>query len=860
MRHYHQLKSTLIMLLSILSALSILSTSSLWAIKPTSEEMEAKNRWIAAKFDGLTEKLEPLTVGIEVIRNYDPLQMNSRNGSLMKIGDQFYEKGLYCHAQSELVIRLPKPGKKLTAIIGVDHNGDTSGGRGSIQFSVESSGQKIFESGIMRGGEAGVPIEVDLNNAKEFKLLVSDAGDGISCDQADWALATVLLDDNSTIQLGDLRVNEQEDDQTYEPNYPFSFIYNGKPSASFLKDWNLESATQINKEKNIREKTLIFTEPDGPLQVICKVTDYLDFPTVEWTLNFKNLSEKETSIIEDIRVIDTVFSRDLFFPRPVSGWDPECGDAARYNTQKEFLLHHFVGSPCRADDYMPLATTLGNSASKTITTSGGRPTNSDLPYFNIQADQKGWIVVLGWSGQWSAQFNRVNARGLQVQAGQEKTHFKLLPLEEVRSPIAVVQPWFRDSWFDAQNIWRSWMIQHNVPRQPNGDIIDHHLAACSSHYFTEMTQADSQSQIDFIDNYIKKGIPLDYWWMDAGWYPCENNWGKTGTWEVDQTRFPGGFRPITNHGREKGVQSIVWFEPERVAGDTWLTQNHPDWILGGKNGGLLNLGNLEARNWLIDHIDNLIKKEGIDFYRQDFNMDPLDYWRNNDSEDRQGITEIRHIEGYLAYWDALLERNPGLRIDSCASGGRRNDLETMRRAVPLLRSDYLLEPVSQQIHTYGISLWIPFFGTGTKAFDDYKIRSILPPYFNLCYDIRDDSAKFEILRNNLTIWREVLVPLFDADFYPLTQISERNDVWVGWQYNDEEAGNGAIQMFRRADSVYTQGLFKLRGLDLNAHYEFQNVDSKQTFRCSGKELTEKGLLLEIDQAPQAVIYSYRKVD
>lgn len=28
-------------------------------------------------------------------------------------------------------------------------------------------------------------------------------------------------------------------------------------------------------------------------------------------------------------------------------------------------------------------------------------------------------------------------------------------------------------------------------------------------------------------------------------------------------------------------------------------------------------------------------------------------------------------------------------IDSCASGGRRNDLETLRRAVPLLRSDLL---------------------------------------------------------------------------------------------------------------------------------------------------------------------------
>lgn len=36
----------------------------------------------------------------------------------------------------------------------------------------------------------------------------------------------------------------------------------------------------------------------------------------------------------------------------------------------------------------------------------------------------------------------------------------------------------------------------------------------------------------------------------------------------------------------------------------------------------------------------------------------------------------------------------------------------MRRAIPLLRSDYLFEPAGQQGHTYGLSLWLPIFGTG----------------------------------------------------------------------------------------------------------------------------------------------------
>ena len=58
---------------------------------------------------------------------------------------------------------------------------------------------------------------------------------------------------------------------------------------------------------------------------------------------------------------------------------------------------------------------------------------------------------------------------------------------------------------------------------------------------------------------------------------------------------------------------------------------------------------------------------------------------------------------------------PACSIDSCASGGRRNDLETLRRAVPLLRSDYQFgheATMPNQGHTYGISSWIPYYGSG----------------------------------------------------------------------------------------------------------------------------------------------------
>ena len=83
--------------------------------------------------------------------------------------------------------------------------------------------------------------------------------------------------------------------------------------------------------------------------------------------------------------------------------------------------------------------------------------------------------------------------------------------------------------------------------------------------------------------------------------------------------------------------------------------------------------------------------------------------------DRQGITEIKHVTGYLAYWDELRRRHPDMLIDSCA---RAAGATTWRRcAAPcrLWRSDYAFEPIGHQCMTYGLSMWMPYHGTGTVA-------------------------------------------------------------------------------------------------------------------------------------------------
>jgi alpha-galactosidase len=252
-------------------------------------------------------------------------------------------------------------------------------------------------------------------------------------------------------------------------------------------------------------------------------------------------------------------------------------------------------------------------------------------------------------------------------------------------------------------------------------------------------------------------------------------------------------------------------------------------------------------------------------------MDPLAYWRAADANDRQGIAEIRHITNLLAYWDELKRRHPNMLIDECASGGRRNDLEMMRRAVPLWRSDKTMEPIGQQSMTYGLSMWIPYFGTGTAAWGDaaYFVTGKTPvesygfwcsacPSLNLLFDVREKGLDYDKIRQLTAQWREVM-PYYYGDYYPLMTTTRDNGVWIAWQFDRPEQSDGIVQVFRRADSAYESVRLKLRGLDPKAKYQITRLDRSEKLEMNGEELMQKGLPVAIDERPGVAIIKYQLV-
>jgi alpha-galactosidase len=349
--------------------------------------------------------------------------------------------------------------------------------------------------------------------------------------------------------------------------------------------------------------------------------------------------------------------------------------------------------------------------------------------------------------------------------------------------------------------------------------------------------------------------------MDAGWYKNEGDgWPKVGTWEVDDERFPGGLRAISDRCHASGIELLVWFEVERVHPGSWLANNRPEWVFGGTGGGLVRMDEPDAVDWLIDRVDRIISAGGIDFYRSDFNIDPLPSWRANDAEDRQGITEIRYIEGYLRYWDELQRRHPGMPIDSCASGGRRNDLETMRRAVPLLRSDFEGDDEGNQCHTFGYAPWLPYYGAVHNwGKETYRFRSAMAPFVQRNWDVRDDALDIEWAKRFLDEWRSV-ADGYLGDFYPLSDCSTSDDAWVAWQFDRPDLMSGLVQAFRRSASIDVSVRYRLRGLDPDANYVVSDQDADGTQEISGRELMDTGLRVTLSEQPGAAIVTYRRTD
>ena len=649
-------------------------------------------------------------------------------------------------------------------------------------------------------------------------------------------------------------------------NRRFDFVY-GKTPFSDL-DCN------VRQTETGDELITIYALPDG-LRITNVASKHGG--AYEWVNWFENTSDRPTEIISELYDADISLPMPHEDPLPWTAFQPEFGDVT--------AVYAPIGSTWRFDEFCAFADRKEDNRmrghippeeSMAYSASGGRSSEQNAPFFNVHKDGRGYIFAIGWTGQWNCFVSRSEDE-ITVKTKIEDTCFRLLPGERLRTSSFVLMP-YEGGVTESQNQWRRLVKEHFSLIGRAGR--DGHGPLCAAVW----GGMETPQVLEKIDTIKKNNLPFDYLWMDAGWYgegtaptpnEFEGDWGDhTGDWRVSSLIHPGGLKDVSAAAHEAGMKFLLWVEPERIRirKSTPIIAEHPDYFLYPEEEGcrdlLLDLGNDEAWRYAFDTLSRLIEEIGIDCCRQDFNMSPLPFWRKNDAADRKGISEIKHINGLYRLWDALLERFPHLLIDNCASGGRRIDIETLRRSIPLWRSDYQCPrnhpSEGSQCHNLSFNTWMPFSGTGSGGIcDTYRFRSAYSPALTI-NDVPGERERFDDGSPKMAWLKAILDeylrvrPFMSEDFYPLTEVSDRTDVWCAAQFDRPSQNDGFVQIFRREKSPYETASLKLHVPDERGSYVFTDADDGREFTVTGKVLAEKGFCVTIGQKRTSKIYFYKK--
>ena len=630
---------------------------------------------------------------------------------------------------------------------------------------------------------------------------------------------------------------------------PFSFVYDGVNSQQFIRKWQHSLQKQESAE-GVVEYVATYQDRATGLKIECHIKGFQEFGAVEWVMNFTNTGSQNTPQITQVKTVDY---------------------SALSQKEGEFNVLHSLGSRGSRADFQPRMTTLSSEAPLSMSPVNGRSSDtSAFPFFNvITPDNKGIVVAIGWTGTWYADLTTPTVKSVNLAAGMKHMDLHLYPGESIRTPLIAMLFWQGDDYMTGNNTFRRFILAHHT-RKPtkelgsyspiNGGLDWGDPAPCN-----EYGCLTEEFAVGLIKRYKMFGLKPESIWLDAGWYegaggPNGSWWNSVGSWYADKERFPRGLKPLSDAAHSIGARFLVWFEPERVYDGSRLTKEHPEWLLKvGAGNNLLDLGNKEALEWVCNHIGDFIEENGVDTYRQDFNMAINPYWEKFDEPGRIGMKEIRHIEGLYAFWDYLIERFPNIMIDNCASGGRRIDLETTSRSIPLWRTDYNYGEVNgYQCHTYALNFFLPLHGTGTYGTGAYSLRSSMSSATGLNWESTTQRVTIAEMQNALNEIKS-LRPYFLEDFYPLTGLQDHtpDDVWLAYQLNRPSDDTGIVMAFRRKDNQQSEIEVKLRGLLLDATYEVTNADSGEVITATGADLMQS-LKLKLEQPYSSLLLRYKK--
>jgi hypothetical protein len=115
----------------------------------------------------------------------DPARDGIGDGEPLESGKQFYDSGLYAHADSSYVYNLDGKWKRFKAACGLQNEVE-----GSVMFIVKCDDKEVYRSDLIEEWTER-PVNLDVTGVKKLELIANDGGNGKWADCAVWFAPTL---------------------------------------------------------------------------------------------------------------------------------------------------------------------------------------------------------------------------------------------------------------------------------------------------------------------------------------------------------------------------------------------------------------------------------------------------------------------------------------------------------------------------------------------------------------------------------------------------------------------------------------------------------------------------------------------
>ena len=399
-------------------------------------------------------------------------------------------------------------------------------------------------------------------------------------------------------------------------------------------------------------------------------------------------------------------------------------------------------------------------------------------------------VALEWPGTSCRRIRRSwDGKRTEVFAGIDMTTgpYTLDPGVTFTTPKAVLV-WSENGRGEISRQYHRWARRHLMP---HGDALHPVLLNSWEGAYFSFTEKTLTDMMDGVKEMGGEMFVLDDGWFGRGKYARDEVNKATaglGDWCVNTNKLPHGLGWLADEAAKRGLKFGLWVEPEMANTNSWLYQEHPDWVLQeavrplivgrGRSQVVLDFCNPAVRDSVFKQIDAVYAAiPSLAYVKWDCNANIWNPGAPSLASDRQPNLWYDYAMGYMEMLARFQAKRPHIMTQACASGGGHMDFGSLRYADEFWASDDT-DPYQRIFIQWGCSQFYPASAMAchVTASPNHQTKRETPLKYR--FDVAmTGRLGFELHPKNLTPEDIAFAKAAVADYKRIRPVVQRGDLY-----------------------------------------------------------------------------------